>query len=162
MFSLRSVSKNIQRLIAVIGLCAYLFLGLSSPETISVLLLQLKGPHEVSISTDVQGREALVFHHHQLNMAQTDAAFHHTHPVEPDHIFLLPGTLEQGQLLSSTQPFEFKPVLTQKIRTESTSYPFLKPPELLDPRKLAQPPPENPETHRPNIVELRRTTVLII
>lgn len=161
MFSVHSVSKRLQRLIALIGLCAYLFLGVSSPEAFSVFLLQLEGPHEISLSRDVHGHEALVFHHHRLSTTQSDAAFHHAHPVEPDHIFLLPSTVDQGLVLSSAQSLEFQPPITQKLRLEST-YLSLKPSDRLDPQKLAQPPPQTPDAHRPDIVEIRRTTVLII
>lgn len=150
-------TSRIKRLIALMGLCIYLFVGITSPEAASAFLLQMEGPHEVSVVDDFSGQAAVVFHHHHLNTGQDDAVFHQSHhQVEPDHVYVFPKRADQTSSISEGYQLEFKPLL---IEIQAFCLPAA-PAKIMgvgNPKLLAQPPP------RVSLAtELRRITVLII
>lgn len=158
MFCIHSGISRIKRLIALIGLCAYLFLGLTSPEAASAFLLQINGAHEVSVVSDFSGQEAVVFHHHHLKTGQNDAIFHQNHhQIEPDHVYLLPKKAEQtGLLTENGLQLQLQALFTRLVEF----VPFAIPVSwggLNLPKPLAQPSPDIS-----SVVELRRLTVLLL
>lgn len=150
-------ASRIKRLIALMGLCVYLFVGITTPEAASAFLLQVEGPHEVSVVNDFSGQAAVVFHHHHLNMGQDDAAFHqHHHQVEPDHVYVFPKRADQTSSVSEGYQFEFKPLFLELHAFCSPAIPA-KIMGVGNPKLLAQPPPR-----RSLATELRRFTVLLL
>jgi hypothetical protein len=150
-------ATRIKRLIALIGLCVYLFVGMTSPEAASAFLLQVEGPHEVSVVNDFSGQAAVVFHHHHLSKGQDDTVFHQSHhQVEPDHVYVFPKRADQTSSISEGHQLAFKPLFIELHEFCLSAVP-LKIMGVGNPELLAQPPPGLLLA-----TELRRFTVLLL
>lgn len=153
--------KSLKRLVALLGLLAYVFLGIVSPESASALLVSMDGTHQVSVSSDFSGQSAIVLHHHALAKGHDDVVFHQRNrQVEPDHVFLFQKKADQASLydLQSLMKLVLASLLALAGLAGLSMTPMAWMPQILDvPTRLAQPPP-----FRPLFSKIRRVTVLTL